>query len=219
MATQPNGISALQLQRELSIGSYKTAWLLCAKLRNILVARSREPLSGLVEVAATEIACQRERIRSVEIGRDRVSVGGAVEVRELGMGRVRLFSLTGRWPADLSELLRADLMSVRSVATSAAISGGRGTYIKPNTGRILEFASGKPDPNTRPWLYRVFSRLIPWLRGTYCRVARKYLQSYLDEFAFRFEHRRSRNHAFAALLQSAAGHQPLTYATLISPAE
>src|ERR1700730_1096137 len=33
MATQPSGISALQLQRELDIGSYKTAWFLCAKLR------------------------------------------------------------------------------------------------------------------------------------------------------------------------------------------
>src|SRR3984893_6854623 len=32
MATPPNGISDLQLQRELALGSYKTAWLLCAKL-------------------------------------------------------------------------------------------------------------------------------------------------------------------------------------------
>src|SRR5207248_5351280 len=38
MATQPNGISALQLQRELGLGSYKTAWLLCAKLRHSMVA-------------------------------------------------------------------------------------------------------------------------------------------------------------------------------------
>jgi hypothetical protein len=30
MATHSNGISALQLQRQLAFGSYKTAWLLCA---------------------------------------------------------------------------------------------------------------------------------------------------------------------------------------------
>ena len=31
MATHSNGISATQLQLQLGIGSYKTAWLLCAK--------------------------------------------------------------------------------------------------------------------------------------------------------------------------------------------
>jgi len=31
MATHSNGISALQLQRQLAFGSYKTAWLICAK--------------------------------------------------------------------------------------------------------------------------------------------------------------------------------------------
>ena len=29
MATHSNGISALQLQRQLGLGSYKSAWLLC----------------------------------------------------------------------------------------------------------------------------------------------------------------------------------------------
>jgi ribosomal protein L37AE/L43A len=43
MATQPNGISANQLQRELGLGSYKTAWLLCAKLRCSSAGRSGRP--------------------------------------------------------------------------------------------------------------------------------------------------------------------------------
>ena len=38
MATHSNGISALQLQKQLGLGSYKTAWLLCAKLRRAMVA-------------------------------------------------------------------------------------------------------------------------------------------------------------------------------------
>ena len=33
MASASNGISALQLKKQLSLGSYQTAWLLCAKLR------------------------------------------------------------------------------------------------------------------------------------------------------------------------------------------
>src|SRR5512143_1279760 len=49
MATHSNGISALQVQKQLGLGSYKTAWLLCAKLRRAMVAPDRPPLNGLVE--------------------------------------------------------------------------------------------------------------------------------------------------------------------------
>ena len=41
MATHSNGISALQLQRQLAFGSYKTAWLICAKLRSSMLAPGR----------------------------------------------------------------------------------------------------------------------------------------------------------------------------------
>jgi hypothetical protein len=60
MATHSNGISALQLQRQRALGSYKSAWLLCAKLRRSMVAPDRHRLAGLVEVDETEIACRRK---------------------------------------------------------------------------------------------------------------------------------------------------------------
>jgi Transposase zinc-ribbon domain len=43
MATHSNGISALQLQRQLAFGSYKTAWLICAKLRCSMLGRAAAP--------------------------------------------------------------------------------------------------------------------------------------------------------------------------------
>lgn len=46
MATHSKGISALQVQAQLGIGSDKTAWLLYAKLRRTMVAPGREPLAG-----------------------------------------------------------------------------------------------------------------------------------------------------------------------------
>ncbi len=56
MATHSNGISARQLQRQLGLGSYKSAWLLCTKLRRAMVAPDRSLLSGLVEVDETHIS-------------------------------------------------------------------------------------------------------------------------------------------------------------------
>ena len=51
MSTHSNGISALQLQlqKQLAFGSYKTAWLLAAKLRRAMTAPDRGPLAGIVD--------------------------------------------------------------------------------------------------------------------------------------------------------------------------
>lgn len=49
MATHSNGISAAQLQLQLGIGSYKTPWLLCAKLRWAMVDPDRNLSTGLVD--------------------------------------------------------------------------------------------------------------------------------------------------------------------------
>src|SRR5260370_22222745 len=94
MATHSNGISALQLQRQLALGSYKTAWLICAKLRRSMLAPGRSPLAGLVEVDETEIVC-RSKNDPVTGGGGRSHQGkmlvvAAVEVAEGGPGRIRL---------------------------------------------------------------------------------------------------------------------------------
>ena len=55
VATHSNGISALQLQAKLEIGSYKAAWLLLHKLRRAMVDPERDPLEGMVEIDETSI--------------------------------------------------------------------------------------------------------------------------------------------------------------------
>src|SRR5882672_4863616 len=64
MATHSNGISALQLQSQLALGSYRTAWMLCAKLRRAMVNPQREPLCGVVEADETIIRSAPKTTRS-----------------------------------------------------------------------------------------------------------------------------------------------------------
>ncbi len=68
-----------------------------------------------------------------------------------------------------------------------------------------------------PWVHRIFSNLKVWALGVYHGLRRRPLQSYLDEFAFRFNRCRTRHAAFRALLSIAVGHPPLTYQILILP--
>lgn len=94
MATHSNGISALQVQKQLGLGSYRTAWMLCAKLRRAMVAPGRAPLSGLVEADETELVCRSKTDPPGGGGgrshQGKILVGGAVEVQENGPRRIRL---------------------------------------------------------------------------------------------------------------------------------
>ena len=97
MATHSNGMSARQLWRQLGLGSYKSAWLLCAKLRRAMVAPDRSPLAGLVEVDETAIPYRtNDDPPTSGPGRShdgKLLVAGAVEIVGNAPGRVRLTAI------------------------------------------------------------------------------------------------------------------------------
>ena len=68
-----------------------------------------------------------------------------------------------------------------------------------------------------PWIHRVFSNLKTWALGVYHGLRRKHLQSYLDEFVFRFNRHRTRHAAFRSLLSIGLITKPITYEMLIRP--
>src|SRR5262249_34966709 len=73
------------------------------------------------------------------------------------------------------------------------------------------------SPPQSSLVHRIFSNLKVWALGVYHGLRRTHLQSYLDEFVFRFNRRRTRYTAFRSLLGIAAAHQPTPYKMLISP--
>jgi len=62
MCSHKKGVSALQLQRNLGLHSYKSAWFLCHRIRK---AMSQEPLAGMlkgtVEVDETYVGVSHEK--------------------------------------------------------------------------------------------------------------------------------------------------------------
>lgn len=217
MATHSNGISALQLQRQLALGSYKTAWLLCAKLRGSMVAPGRNPLTGLVEVDETEIPC-RSKYDPVTGGGGRsrqgkILVVGAVEVEDGGPGRVRLAEVFDYSAQSLHPFIAQNL----APGAMAKTDGWSAYPGAPAVNHDPHVVGSMAAHVVLPWAHRVFSNLKVWALGVYHGLRRQHLQSYLDEFVFRFNRRRTRHAAFRSLLGIAAGHAPLTYKMLISP--
>ena len=115
MATHSNGISALQLRRQLAFGSYKTARLMCAKLRRSMIAPGRSLLRGIVEVDETEMACRSKNDPVTGGGgrshQGKILVVGAVEVQDgrAGPGRIRLSEVPGYSANSLHAFLAANL--------------------------------------------------------------------------------------------------------------
>ena len=114
MATHSNGISALQLQRQLALGSYKSACLMFAKLRRSMVAPGRSPLAGPVEVDKTEIICRSKNDPLTGGGgrshQGKILVAGAVEVEDRGPGRIRLGEVPDYSARSLHAFLKTNLV-------------------------------------------------------------------------------------------------------------
>ena len=79
--------------------------------------------------------------------------------------------------------------------------------------------SGQPAHVAPPGVHRVASLAKRWILSTHQgSVADPHLQSYLNEFVFRFNRRnsRSRGRLFYRLLELAADHDPVRYRQLIA---
>jgi len=217
MATHSNGISALQLQRQLGLGSYKTAWLLLAKLRRAMVAPERHCLSGLVEVDETAIAYRRKTDPPAGgVGRShqgKLLVAGAVEVKDGHPGRVRLARIEDFSAKSLHGFLAANL----TPGATAKTDGWPGYTATAEISHDPHVIGSMAAHVVLPWVHRVFSNLKTWALGVYHGLRADHLQAYLDEFTFRFNRRRTRQAAFRSLLRIATTITPATYNMLIAP--
>lgn len=215
MATHRNGISARQLGQQLGLGSYKTAWLLCAKLRRVMVDPEREPLAGLVEVDETTIPFRtKDEPVAVKPGRSdegRLLVAGAVEIEGKGPGRARLTVITDYSATTLGGFVASNVAKGSTVVSDGWSGYSRLKYVRHDPKIVGSMAAHV----LLPWIHRVFANAKRWALGVYHGLRQRHLQRYLDEFVFRFNRRHTPAAAFARLLGLSLALKPATYKMLI----
>ena len=215
MATHSNGISALQLQNQLGLGSYRTAWMLCAKLRRAMVNPVREPLSGLVEADETMIPFRTKNdpvvVPGGRSGVGKMLVAGAVEIDGGKPRRARLKVIEGFGKPELHAFVLGAVAPQTWLVTDDWPS-----YQDPPGVRHNPITLGPMAAHVAlPWIHRLFSNLKRWGLGVYHGLRKTNLQHYLDEFVFRFNRRRTRHAAFETLLGIGARTVPAPYRLLI----
>jgi transposase-like protein len=206
------GFSAKQLEREIGV-SYKTAWRMLNKIRNVVMADDGELLRGDIEADEasvdgkprkphgknphlaigptrhSEAAKLRERSRATVFAA--VERGGRVKATVLPSRRgPRLKQTLIEW-VEPESIIITDEWPAYNGLDKHFISHSR---INHSTGVYVE---GDTHTNT---IEGFFGHLKPSIRGTYRRVSHHWLQGYLNEFVWRRNARYSSTPMFEQLL-------------------
>jgi transposase-like protein len=223
LATGKDGISALSLKRTLEIGSYQTAWAMLHRLRSVLVRPGRDRLAGVVEVDETYIGGVEAGLAGGRARGKKILTGIAVEVREpRGFGRCRMLPLADASAASLHPFVKDHVEPGTRVITDGW-QGYRGLeklgYCHEPRSQGAARARGEDPGELLPAVHRVASLVKRWLLGTHQgSVDDAHLPSYLNEFVFRFNRRRSRSRGmvFYRVLELAADHDPVRYRDIVA---
>ena len=227
MTTYSNGMSARQLEDQLGV-TYKTAWLLTQKLRRSMVDPDRELLEGVVEVDQAEIPFREGDAFFEPVIAGKILVIGAVEVIERDTnrakprrkhakyldtrsGRIRLAMIADNSAASIEAFVKANVKCGTTLLTDghASYPGLTGYRHDP---RIVGKMAGHV---VLPWIHRAFSLMKRWSLGTYHGLRRKHVDTYLNEFVFRYNRRFHRHVSFETLLGLAAHKEPASYWDII----
>lgn len=213
VTSQKNGMSALGLQRELGLGSYKTAWALLHKLRRAMVRPGRDRLRGVVEVDESYWGGEEAGV----IGRlteDKALILVAAEEEGDGIGRIRLQRIPDTSKTSLHGFI-AEAIEPGSIVRTDGLNAYVG-LVGYTHDRHVQRRQRKGE-YLLPRVHRVVSLLKRWLLGTHQGAIRhEYLDYYLDEFTFRFNRRKSasRGKLFYRLAQQAVQVEPAPFHSL-----
>jgi transposase-like protein len=223
VATQKNGMSGMDLKRQLNMGSYETAWTWLQKIRLAMVSPMKEKLDFDVEVDESYLF-HRGHLRGRDMGTGRGSgkaiVVCAVEVEGNGdrirSGKVSLRHIRHASAKNLHSFIK-DHVYQGSVVRTDGWKGYSGLnelgYI--HRANILK----KPEDAAKklPRVHRVFANLKTWLRGTHRWVSKKHLQNYLNEYSIRYNNRDRPIEVFNDILRLVAFNEPRTYRGFVEP--
>jgi transposase len=208
MSSTRCGISAKQLEREIGV-SYPTAHRMFKQIRTLLSEEDTMPLFGDVEADETfsggkprAFDNKGRKDAAIRKYQTKVPIFGMVERQ----GRARAWVIEDRKKATLHGMIREYVLPESMIFTDEHYPYvGIERYFKGHK-RIRHseriYVRGDIHTNT---IEGFFGNLKTGMRGAYKKVSPKYLQSYLDEYAWRHNNRfHGQRSMFHALVREAA---------------
>jgi transposase len=200
------GISAKHLERELGV-HYETAWRMFNKIRNYLMTQDDDPLTGEVEADETWVGGKvrnSDRRKREELGWDRKKwdahkktiVFGAVERG----GRIRATVIPNSSGPTLRSAVHSFVLPETMLFTDEY--PGYSTLEKTYRHRRIRhrdriYVEGDVHTQTIEGFFGLFKTGV---RGAHHSISKKWLQGYLNEWSWRYNHRDDPRAMFELLL-------------------
>src|SRR6266436_4743924 len=199
------GISAKQIQRETGV-TYKTAWRMFRQIRSLLSEDGLQLEGSTVEMDEMYHGGKRQRQGRrgrPSDGSHKVAVVGMVERSENGrVGRVVARVAPNAKKATLHSLAKEYILPASTVYTDEYVSYDGLEAAGYTHRRINHSARVYVSGNVHTQAIEGFWSLVKrGIGGVYHSVSAKYLQTYLDEYAFRYNRRHMGNQQFRAILR------------------
>jgi hypothetical protein len=198
MTATRGGISAKQLQRELGV-TYKTAWRMAKQIRILMGKRDGRLLQGIVETDESFFGGAGKNRRYVphfnekpkDIIMGMVEREGRVVMKKIETtGRIALMEQIQKHVDPTATIMHDEFVGYKNLHKLGydhhAVNHGK-TYVV-----------GKAHTNNVEGLW---GRIKPGIKGVYRKVSSKYIESYMDEYCFRYNNRKKPNEMFEPLLR------------------
>jgi len=195
----PKGCSAKQLQRILGV-CYETAWSMAHRIRKAMATDvNMRMLSGEIEIDSAAIKADGGKAT----GNVTYGAKDVLGIVERG-GAIRLFVLDRLWKSNIEHIVMRTVSEVERVYTDMDHKlKFLGEHFPHETvNHWLTHVDGRAHVNHCENVFSLFKR---GLRGLFHHVSAKWLQSYLDAFAFRYSHRSERGEMMDLVLASCEG--------------
>jgi transposase-like protein len=194
MASTRCGISAKQIERETGV-TYKTAWRMFKQIRTLL-GEVNPMFTGKVEVDETYIGGKRPGKR----GRGASGKTAVIGIAQR-QGKVSTNVVTDTKRSTVMPLIQKNVAQKTTIFTDEyptydALSNQGFEHKRCNHGSG-EYVVGDVHTNTIEGFWSLVKRGIS---GVYHAVSPKYLQSYLNEYEFRYNHRNEETPMFDLFL-------------------
>jgi len=211
MSSTRTGISAKQLERELGV-TYKTAWRMFKQIRSLMDEQTK-PMNGQTEVDETYIGGKRHGTRG-RGAEGKTPVVGLVNRDESQVVTKVVMDVKTRtvlpiiWdniPRDVNNTVHTDELASYNLVqklgyTHKVVQHGKGEYVNGNT-----------HVNSIEGFWSLVKRGIS---GVHHAVSPKYLQTYFNEYGFRYNHRNSAVPMFSLLVNRVSALAPVKAETL-----
>jgi IS1 family transposase len=191
MLASKKGMSALQIMRYMGFGSYKTAWLMCHKIRTALIEDIKQ-LGGIVEVDESFIGGKDknkhwdgERRQRKHRPSTKTAVIGAVQRKGNVVARVIGHISSAACQTFVREMV-SDKVSLLATDESRVYEGLTEYNHQTVDHHRKQYVVGAVHTNTIEGFWSIFKRGIV---GSFHKVSAKYMPLYVAEFQFRYNNR------------------------------